>query len=312
MRTFFFIFSLLCFHFYVTFSQSCCNISVVSVGSTENNAIKTHNLQVGLSYSYINSSAAYQFDKKVQDPLQRTAFGRNLIFDLEYGILDKFSLYFLIPYSSYHRSQRISEQLPIIEYKNSGFGDLLFLLKYDILSPRFSLPISISAGFGIKFPTGSFDASINGTMLPFDVQTGTGSFDFPFWALIKFTPYEKISLTQSLMFKLNGTNPQGNILGNELNSQTTLVWNLTEIFAPVVTIRVQKRWKDRIENQILPNSGRLLVEVIPNVIVNYQSFSVRLIFGIPAYTRVEGLQLSTILRLGLEMKYFIDFQQLLF
>lgn len=285
-------------------AQGCCSISFNSFESIESKPLEKGSFKVGLSYWYINSSAYFNNNLKVPDPLKRTALGNNLFLDVEFGIFKNLSLSFSVPYSFFYRETIISEFSNV--YRNDGIGDVFALLKVNLVPNLFETGSSFAAGLGVKLPTGKNTAESNGIELPIDLQTGTGAFDFTLWSLFLY-PFENfISFSQSIMFRISTANPNGYKFGNELTANSSFLVNLFKEYIFLnCTMRLQKRWKDKINEEIVVNSGRFLIELFSGFLFKIDNLNIKLSYGLPVYTFVDGFQLSILNRFGIEVKYLI-------
>lgn len=291
------------------FTQGCCSVSIPTLGSTESGSIGFGSMRIGLNYLYTNTSTTYSNDTQIQDPLNRKAFGHNIVFDFEFGVWESLSLFVLLPYNHYYRSTTLSPNQKEV-YRNSGLGDLTILLKYNVINPTFAMPYQFSLGSGVKLPTGEFQTESKGIQLPLDIQSGTGTFDFILWSFFTANFIDNLTFTQSALLKFSGKNTEGYDIGNELLTVTGLIYNFAdEIIQGNVLFRLQNRWKDRLEfdtlgSQLIPNSGRVLIEVIPGLVFNYSNvLTTRIFFAYPIYIKVNGTQLSPSWRIGTEFHY---------
>ena len=86
----------------------------------------------------------------------------------------------------------------VINFTGNGFGDIVILGKYEVITPSILSPFGFAIGGGAKLPTGSFEEEKNGTRLSIDLQPGTGATDLLLWG---HTMYAFPSL--SLSFNAN-------------------------------------------------------------------------------------------------------------
>jgi hypothetical protein len=289
------------------YSQGCCSITSSSLAFTEGTPLDKGSFSIGLSFWHINSSAYYSKSQTEDDPLKRTAYGNNLTLDLEYGLTEFLSFFASIPYNNLFRKSILNNNLST-NYTNSGIGDLVILSKFKIISNiKNDVGSAFFAGIAVKFPTGNNSVTKDGVELPIDLQIGTGAFDFYLWLLFQQKFSKLITLAQSGQFKVSTKNENGYRFGNELNLQTSLFYKLyKDVFLGNLILKVQKRWKDHLEEQIVTNSGRFLVELMPGFNINLNNFNIRTNFGYPIYTYVDGFQLSILFRAGVELRYFIN------
>lgn len=292
------------------YSQGCCSVSIPTLGSTECPSTDFGSLRIGFNYLYTNTSTTYQYDTKIQDPLNRKAFGHNVAFDFELGIWDNLSVFILFPYNFYYRSTIVIPSQEKI-YKNSGVGDITLLLKYNFLASTFAIQTRLSLGGGLKLPTGEFQTESQGVQLPLDIQSGTGTIDFFLWGLFTTNLIPNLTITQSALFKFAGKNSEGYDIGNEFLTVTGLNYNFIYFLQGNLLIRIQNRWQDRLNvdnlNQLIPNSGRVLIEAIPGLVLNYLNvLTTRIFFVYPIYTKVNGTQLAPSWRFGTEFHYIFN------
>lgn len=285
------------------FAQGCCSVFIPTLSTTETSVINSGLLRSSLSYLYTNTSSFYFGKNKTTDILSRKASLNNISLNLDIGLPHNFNLAFFLPFNSLYRKSTFNGN--DIEYSNKGIGDVSLFIKHSPFNNVFTSPIELIFAGGIKFPTGDFLTEKDGVQLPIDIQPGTGSLDFIFWILASFVLFDDVSLTQSVFYKLSGSNSKGFDIANEFISNSGLYYSLSKIFTLSSLGRLQIRGYDYLESQIVVNSGRILLEWIPGLIIKLDNSTLRSYFCFPVFVKVNGSQLTPTWRLGLEFSYQI-------
>lgn len=303
MRIIVFVLLLLSLAINYGLSQGCCNVSVPTLSITETSTISLGSVRVSLSYLLTNTSSFFAGKQKVPDPLFRKAFANNFSLNVDIGLFPNFNISLFLPYNHLSRSSIFNSSK--IQYTNKGIGDISLFFKYSPLNDKYSFPITLVFAGGLKFPTGDFLTEKDGVQLPIDIQPGTGSFDYIILALVSYDLLDELTFTQSFFYKLAGSNSKGYDIANELISNTGFYINLNEFLTLSLLGRLQIRGYDKLEDQIVVNSGRTLIEGIPSIILKFHNYFLRSYFCFPAYIDVNGSQLTPTWRIGVEISYQI-------
>lgn len=185
-----------------------------------------------------------------------------------------------------------------------GLGDMVFLLKYRIITTGISNPLQWVIGAGPKLPTGKTDfTNDKDIILAADMQPGSGSLDGIAWSFLQkdrlFIP--NLGVTSVLTYRYSGTNKEYNDVqnyrfGNEF--QFSLGANYNFVAGIPITLFLFGRYRhqtpDYIDGNVFPSSGGQWVYAIPGVNIQFiNRVSLRLSSEWPLYWKLEGTQLTT-------------------
>lgn len=240
-------------------SQSC---EMCSCGSGGNQIGLLPHLQrsfIGIRYQFQSTytEAHHSNETGVQSQEQfHTAelWGRVKLFK-------RLQLYAAIPY-------RINEQRePNVITKVTGIGDALLQFNTDIVNTfrsENSWKFMIQGGIGVKLPSGKYNLVRQGLMVHQNLQSGTGSFDFPF-QLNVLVRKNNVGLLSETLFRRNGTNKMNYALGNLWQETLKMLYwyerkNFTII--PNIAMAGEQRIKDLQNKQRIDYTGGQVTSAI--------------------------------------------------
>lgn len=155
-------------------------------GSTGNVFGKGQLRAVIINESFTKDSA-YNGDDEVSDLKDRKMRGNITKFLLRYGLGYGFDIRAIVPYVD----KKLSQTIPMgplagtrFDMKNSGIADMIVMSRYELLNQKKGDGLFLTAGAGIKLPTGDTDKSFDtpmGIKTSDDTQTmqlGSGSYDY--------------------------------------------------------------------------------------------------------------------------------------
>ena len=296
----------------VSLAQTCCSAGAPITSTFDIRGSLNRAISFGIEYEYNAVNWLVEHDNRLDnDPRRR--HGSSVLARVNLSMGNRWAFGAYLPYITQVRSTFSSEQ------KASGIGDLTLLTQYT----RPLRSGSLKWGVGIKMPTGNhFITDEIGVILSPDMQSGSGTFDFIGRValtrehLIVSNLYNQTDIT----FRYNSENRHFGDrnrmngrrfkFGNELLIST--VFSYLVIFDHwflVPDFGVQFRHASPNQEQGLqaPNSGgdwfRLLLGVRWTA---DDRFVIRPFAEIPAWQRLEGTQITTNLKLGLQMQYVLD------
>lgn len=285
-----------------SFGQTCCSGGVPLGGSLGLGAADHRSLQVLLTYDY-NALNDLLSDSEQLDDRSRSRTTQSSILELNYGISPRVSIAGVLPYIRQTRTIQTysgSEDFTAVD----GLGDVVFLLKYQLIVPDIHSSLTWILGAGPKIPTGKTNyTNSQGLSLAADMQPGSGSLDGIFWSYFQknkiFTP--NLGLASVITYRYSGTNrnyneTQAYRFGNEfqfnlgLNYDFYAVWPITAF----LFTRYRNQTEDYIDGNVFPSSGGHWVYTIPGLNIQFSPHaSLRLLAELPVYRRLEGTQLTT-------------------
>ena len=290
------------------FAQGCCTVGSSTFGGLERGASKFGNLNVSLSYIWNGLNSTYNGTEEINDPLNRTASVSAFNIDLEYGLVEKVSLLVSGSYVVKNRETTVrsneTNDAEVIEFNGKGFGDVIVLGKYEVISPDVTSLISLALGGGVKLPVGSYTQEVDGTRLAIDLQPGTGSTDALLWGNFYkgFLPLP-IALSISALYRYAGSNLDGYRFGDEFIFSLIGDYSFTEYFTISLSLRGRYADEDFWGGRFLPSTGGTYYDVIPSIIYTESSLSLKLFYVAPIYRNVQGIQLTTSNTIGVELLY---------
>ncbi len=210
---------------------------------------------------------------------------------------------------SYVWQQRIIDQpgIPSNTERTAGFGDIMFLLKYQITSPE-NQDMALLLGIGGKLPTGrTAIESDDGIPLNLDLQPGSGALDGIFWALFTRKLGFRPSAAFNALVVVRGTGVHDSfrqVQTYEIGDNYRVHLGVSDQFVvgstllnASLSLRYRQAFKDRIDGQELQNTGGKWVFLNPEIRLPLStSLSLSLQVELPIYANITGEQLSTTYR----------------
>ena len=294
-------------------SQTCCTAGA-PVGTylgIQNTDEKSLAIQIGYEYNSIN--LLIDDDERIKnDP--RSRFGQSASFKIDYSLNRKFALSTIL--SLVHQSRSTFSE----SQRSLGLGDLIFLTQYSLINDAFN---SLNFSAGAKLPIGTTNhRSDSNILLSPDMQSGTGSYDFIFRGYFSksnlLIPFLSGYLTST--FRINGTNSDFGstasfagrkfAFGNESVTQSGLRYLITlkkGFLNPDVGLKV--RWTDHNmeQNVEAPNSGGYWINLPFGISFTPDNKkSIAILAEIPLYQKLDGLQISTNYKFGIQLNYILQ------
>jgi hypothetical protein len=298
-------------------AQSCCGVPTIALGGTERGVNAVGTLTLGARYQYIAFGRSYNGSAPAADPLARTAYGHTFALEAEYTALPRVALLLALPFVV--KERRLQQPEPY-RYRASGIGDAFALVKYSVPLPLGEQ--ALSAGAGVKFPTGDSHREADGVQLPRDVQPGTGTWELLLWLwgsslladglvgataslLVRFpaTASRLVRFPTADEFFRNGSERFRN--GSELQLSGTLAWLDCPIpgVLPALALQWRQTEPDELNGQMLPASGGKHLELRPTLTLQREPFALQLSATLPILRRTYGLQLVSTAHLQAELRW---------
>ena len=309
----FFIFLILYLLQLKVYAQGCCTAGTASLGGAMSSIIPENYLSVMTKYESNFLGNSYTGRAKISDPLNRSATVTFVSLNFEYGLAKKISLLGIISYNYRERNITVTSasdrtKHEDVKFSANGLGDIVLLAKYELISPDFFSPFTLSLGGGAKLPVGDFRKEDNGTRLPVDLQPGSGAVDLMLWGYVsdKFRKFN-LSLYSSILYTYKGTNLNGYKVGDELIATIGGDYNFTEYVS--VSLRVRGRFAnpDYADSRILSSTGNTSYDLLPYLNYYEGNFSISIYKMFPLYRNVRGIQLMVSDVFGLQFQYLLNF-----
>ena len=302
---------------YLTFAkivlpQACCTAGTPLLSSLEMSASSKGILSLGLSTKYNSLTNVYNGSLFLEDQ-ERERISQSYILEITYGFSKRVSFSALLSFM--HQTRKIQTIINLNNVLNvKGFGDALFLVKYNLITTDLFNRTELTIGTGIKLPFGKSSISQNSIFLPADMQPGTGSIDGLLWLYFSqgniFTP--QITVLANSSYRINGSNKRFGInqsgykFGNEFIFTTGLTYSTDTFLDVTLLTRFRNTSADKFGSDEIPNTGGNWMFLLPGFNVKITNeFTARISGEFPIYTNVSGTQLTTTFSTSISLYYSI-------
>ncbi|MDN3669039.1 hypothetical protein QWY93_06845 [Echinicola jeungdonensis] len=292
--------------------QACCSGGVPLGGTLGLGTAEDKSLQFLLTYDRNVLKDLMDF-RILLDDNSRSRFTTSTLLEINYGISERFAITGVFPYVRQER--RIKgfqgkEDITLTE----GWGDMILLLKYNLLDPNKPANSQWIVGIGPKIPTGETNFKNNqGLTLVADMQPGSGSWDTFFWIFFQKSKFivPSLSLMKVITYRKSGKNKNYNgsqvyQFGDEFMFNLGLNYNFlihwpTDIF---VFGRYRSQTVDLIDENVFPGSGGKWGYLIPGLNISFHpNIALRASVDLPVYRNLKGTQLTTTYKYNISLFY---------
>lgn len=293
-------------------AQGCCTASATSLRGLEGGAWNAALLNIGVNYQYNSLTTTYYERARIDDPLRRTAGVSYFTVFAEYGIAPRVSVFGSVLFADKFREITVRNSLTLFDetstFRASGFGDMLVLVKYQLVPASITSPFGLAVGAGASLPTGSFTKERSGVQLSIDLQPGTGAIGLLGWVhAAHFFPYAGIHVTATATYKYAGVNLDGYRVGDEMLVLLGGEYRTGENFGLHLQLRSRFAGLDYANRRVLSATGGTYHDLLPAVVYYEGPSFVRVFSQLPLYRNVRGIQLTPTYLLGVEYTYTVDF-----
>ena len=284
-------------------AQLCCTTGSASASSFEVGVTPEHSLRLSLGHEYNELSGTFEGSKRTNSNFVGSGSVQAYTLQAHYGMTRRWGVTLSVPFV---KSSRTFDDRKT--FKASGIGDLSFLLKYSLRPLNIATSTEIAIGSGIKIANGSNNAVDDGPDLNFNLQPGTGAWDFMLWGYFYKTYLPSgWSGTLSALIRIPGTNSDGLQYGNEIIYSAVVNRKTTE------STQLSLRFRGRTSSQVTiddfknPNTGGTITFIAPSFVWNpVRLFSVETGIDIPAFYSVSGRQQALDFRSFIDMSFYFD------
>lgn len=188
-------------------AQTCCSGGVPLGGSLGLGSAESKSLQVLVTYDYNAIHDLVSFSEELNDDT-RNRTTQSSIIELNYGLSKRLSVATVFPFI---RQTRTIQAFSGEDFTAAqGLGDMVFLLKYSLLSDEKFPLFDWIIGAGPKLPSGRTNYQNNqGLTMAADMQPGSGSLDGIFWSYFmrsRFLENPNLGLLGVTTFRYSGEN----------------------------------------------------------------------------------------------------------
>lgn len=284
-------------------AQLCCTTGSASASSFEVGVTPENSLRVSIGHEFNELSGTFEGSKRTESALLGSGSVQAYTLQADYGITRRWGVTLSVPFVKTRRTFGGSNS-----FRASGIGDMSFLLKYSLMPLNIASSRELAVGSGFKLPNGSKNVIDDGTALNFNLQPGTGAWDFILWGY-----YYKSHLpsgwsgTLSALIRIPGTNSDGLQYGNEI------IYSIVVNKRTSNSTQLSLRFKGRRSSQVTindfknPNTGGLITFIAPSFVWNpIRLFSLETGIDIPAFYSVSGTQQALDFRSFINASFYID------
>ncbi len=293
------------------FSQACCTVGASVSSGVERGAIHENNFSAALIYQHNILNDTYQGTDNIDDPLNRKSTVSDFYLELEYGLVEKVSLLLMGGYTNKSRTTTFFDNElntnKEITFTGQGLTDIVILGKYELISPNILSPLSVNIGGGAKLPTGNYEQENNGTRLSIDLQPGTGATDLLLWAHAAYSfPVINLALNANSLYRYTGSNLDNYRFGDELLASLNSTYSVADFLGINLQLLARFSDKDFWNGRLLPSTGGTYIDLTPSMVYSEGSLNLRVLFQLPLYRNVQGIQLAVSEKLGAEVRYLFN------
>lgn len=211
---------------------------------------------------------------------------------LRYGLGGGFDVRMLVPHMSKEMKLGINQggNTMIRDFDDSGLGDVIVFGRYQILNQKKGDPFFLTAGIGIKFPTGESKEKKDGSLLPMAVQNGSGSTDYI--AEIGFTKLAgKHRIDAHTMYFYRTEGSQDFKFGNLFKFDTGYSYAFNRYFDAEIELNGSAMAKNEQDGSKVDSSGGTEFFLTPGFHIKFRP-NLHLSMGVPVniYRDINGTQ----------------------
>ncbi len=263
---------------------------------------------IGTSYQYRSFSSSHIPDDTSDDNI--TGFSKEKYHTLSltgmYSPISRLKITAQLPFNFYNKN----------EYGTSvysrGIGDIAFMVLGEVYSTKQCKPNGIKhllmAGIGTKFPTGSINKKYGIAILEQNMQTGTGSFDFPFLAYYALKT-KKSGIRSELQYILSTENKKDFKFGNRFSGNLqTWYWYEKKQWNVIPFVGAQLDWSGKDKNLGIINdySGGCMLNGMIGTDVFIKNFGWGVSVKTPLYQNIGMGHIDNKIKCNIQFIYLIQ------
>ncbi len=293
-------------------AQGCCTPGTSALSGVERGVVPYRTLLAGLTVQGNDLEDTFESTRHIPDPLGRTASVTTLTLELEYGLAERVSLAAIASYHSKTRKLTVRSTSNVSEtasFTGRGFGDIVFLGKYQLITPTITSPFELSIGGGAKVPTGSYEQEVAGSRLAIDLQPGSGAADLLAWGFVLYSfPRYHFRVYGNIFYRYTGSNLDNYRFGDEALFLLGGEYGILDYLDLSLLLKGRSARQDFSNGRLLSSTGGQMYSLAPGAVYREGNGAVRVFYQVPIYRNVKGIQLTLTRLVGLELHYSFDFR----
>ena len=284
-------------------AQLCCTTGSASASSFEIGVTPERTLRVSFGHEYNSLNGTFVGSNRTESNFVGSGSVQAFTAQIHYGITRRIGITLSAPYVKTRRSFDGGSS-----FGADGIGDMSFVLKYSLKPLNIASSSEIAIGSGFKLPNGKIDLVDDGTDLNFNLQPGTGAWDFILWGYYykSYLPSGWSGSVSSLI-RLPGTNADGLKYGREIFYSIVISRRLNTISQLSFRFKGRSSSSVTIDGYENPNTGGTITFVAPSVLWNpVRVFSLETGVDIPFLYSVSGTQQALEFRSFVDASFYFD------
>ncbi len=281
-------------------AQTCSCAGAPLISSQSTGASSAGNFLFGLTYEYHDISSLYSGSTRLEDETV-TRNTQSVLFEVNYGITDQFSLSGTFSYVDKDRTTGLHRPGGGTTVNTNGLGDGIIMARYTLHQQTIWDQYHVAVGAGVKAPFGTTSLQRNGFTMNADMQPGTGAWDGVVWSYLStsFLPHTTLNLFLNTTYRQTGSNDrfaEGDSyrFGNEFVSDLGVTNELAGNLSYMISLQYRSTSSDQLNGNNMPNTGGKWLSAVPSLNFSVSDMvSVRLSGRVPVYQNLNGTQPTT-------------------
>lgn len=280
-------------------AQTCSCAGAPLISSQSLASVSKGNAVVGFTWEHNNISDIYIGTRELTNQTQERTSNTALL-EINYGLTDRISFTSTFTFIEKIRKTGIQNPGSSETLVTRGFGDGLFMLKYNVANQSLWNPYQLTIGGGAKIPFATTSLKANGISLNADMQPGTGAWDGVGWILAsRALRSVNMNTFVNSSFRLTGENERFNKddrykFGNEFVALTGISGAIIDRLSFTFIVKYRLTGSDKRNGNIMPSTGGEWLNIKPGL--GYQladRLRIQLNGEIPLYQKLDGTQPTT-------------------
>lgn len=279
----------------------CCSPGNPIGGRSTLGALPQGEGKITMSYSHSRSNAYYRGSRVVEPFFVKGGYFHHVGLAGAYAVSRRLTVESEITYFASKVQEYVDGSTPDSR-RGFGVGDWSAMAHLRLIDDR-RHHWTLSSGFGLKYPLGTYRQVRDGGLLPLDIQPTTGAVDFRHSVfLLKGFPMRRWRLFAVNYVEVKTANPDGYRYGHLVSTALFGSASLGLRWDAAVQLRGEFRARDRRESGPIPVTGSSKLFISPQLAYAFsQSLVLTTNVDIPVYQYYRGGQLASTFGLNMSV-----------
>ncbi len=240
-------------------AATCSCASVPLLGSMESVSPTKSGWFISSRYEVHDISDLYSGSDEVNDETERDRDSQSLVFEVSYGIGEKWSVTGLV--SASEQNRKVGQGSTTT---GRGLGDGLVMIKYAPRSVGLFSRYGVSFGVDAKLPIGE-DSDTDFVRLSEDLQPSSGAWSALVWSQVarSFTQSAQTQIYGAFSYSANGDNDRDYQFGNETTLSVGASYQSERRWGISGDLKYRHTDRDERGSATIPNTGGEWLEFVP-------------------------------------------------